>query len=229
MGAGKKAARGPVPRGQACPYRADCPQPEDVGGRRPSLLPKGVRALQQVGGTWALSQGPGLVPQSPGCPALWTRQVPDSCPKALTQLPGHQPRPGDPHQPGPPGPPRQGSPGGVCQGCRQWRWVTRTEAAQGQGDHHSCLLGAWEHGGDAGTVPASPKQHLLRAPSHEPTPPVGPSWQGRAAVVAELQGWGGRVELGGRSGRSPATSSLSQPIKQQSSSSEFLSGAYPAS
>lgn len=57
-----------------------------------------------------------------------------------------------------------------------------------------------------------------------PHPGQGPSWPGPGSCWQE-QAWGGAVWKD-----SPATSSLSQPIEQESKSpSEFLSGAYPAS
>lgn len=127
---------------------------------------------------------------------------------------------------GPLSPTAGGAPG-VCQSCVMWR-VTRVEATPRQRDGHtsaSLRLGSTREAripsqlsaGPAGTHPSA-GQHLLPAP-----PPPQTHTPGQLAA-----GW--QWSRAGRaSGRSPATSSLSQPVEQpRPSPSEFLSGAYPA-
>lgn len=113
----------------------------------------------------------------------------------------------------------------------------QTRSYQGQKGKHACLCfpATGRHFDGVGTAQHTTHQnntcdHPCLFP--KPTPLVGrsdPSWPGLAACWLE-QRWGGEGGVQAEVWKErPATSSLSQPIEQESKSpSEFLSGAHPA-
>lgn len=60
-GGGKESRKGTMSPGG---------MPVPIGPTVLSQRPRGAHPAAPVAGLWAFSQGPGLVPQSPGCPAL---------------------------------------------------------------------------------------------------------------------------------------------------------------